>query len=54
MYYCRNFFRRRQEQGIGTKLGVKLAAKFLIKVWTVKKKDEIFDQDHLNLGDPQV
>jgi transposase len=53
-YYGRRYLRRQHEQGIGTKLRVKLAAKLLITAWTLMKKKEMFDPTCLNLGDTQV
>ena len=38
-----------REQGIKTKMRVKLAAKLLIIAWTVMKKQEAFDPSFLNL-----
>jgi hypothetical protein len=54
MYFGRKLHRRRQEQGIGTKMRVKLASKLLIIAWTLMKKKEMFDPACLNLGDTQV
>jgi transposase len=54
MYFGRKVYRRRQEQGIGTKMRVKLAAKLLIIAWTLMKKKEMFDPTCINLGDAQV
>jgi transposase len=53
-YFGRKLRGRRQEQGIGTKMRVKLAAKLLIIAWTLMKKKELFDPTCLNLGDTQV
>jgi transposase len=53
-YFGRKYLRRQHEQGIGTKLRVKLAAKLLIIAWTLMKKKEMFDPDCLNLGDTKV
>jgi transposase len=54
MYCGRKYLRRQQEQGIGTNLRVKLAAKLLIIAWTLMKKKEMFDPACLNLEDTQV
>lgn len=54
IYFGRKLRGRRQEQGIGTKMRVKLAAKLLIIAWTLMKKKEMFDPDCLNLGDTEV
>ncbi len=53
-YYGRRYLRRQNEQGAGTKLRVKLAAKLLIIAWTLMKKKEMFDPNCLNLGDAKV
>jgi transposase len=54
MYFGRKLRGRRQEQGIGTKMRVKLAAKLLIIAWTLMKKKEMFDPNCLNMGDTKV
>jgi len=54
MYYGRKYLRRQHEQGAGTKLRVKLAAKLLIIAWTLMKKKEMFDPNCLNLGEAKV
>jgi len=54
MYFGRKVHARQQEQGIGTKMRVKLAAKLLIIAWTLMKKKEVFDPACINLGDTQV
>jgi len=54
MYFGRKLRSRRQEQGIGTKMRVKLAAKLLIIAWTLMKKKEMFDPACINLGDTQI
>ena len=54
MYFGRKLRGRRQEQGIGTKMRVKLAAKLLIIAWTLMKKKEMFDPACLNMGDTKV
>ncbi len=54
MYFGRKVHGRRQEQGIGTKMRVKLAAKLLIIAWTLMKKKEMFDPACINLGDTQI
>jgi transposase len=53
-YYGRKYLRRQHEQGAGTKLRVKLAAKLLIIAWTLMKKKEMFDPACLNIGDMPV
>jgi hypothetical protein len=48
MNYGRKYLHRQQEQGIGTKLRLKLAAKLLIIVLRLmKKKEKIFDLVYL-------
>ena len=54
IYFGRKLRGRRQEQGIGTKMRVKLAAKLLIIAWTLMKKKEMFDPACLNMGDAEV
>ncbi len=50
-YFIRYFTRllrgRERERGIKTKMKVKLAAKMLKIAWTLMKKEEVFDPDHL-------
>jgi transposase len=53
-YYGRKYLRRQHEQGVGTKLRVKLAAKLLVIAWTLMKKNEMFNPNCLNLGDAKV
>jgi transposase len=40
---------REKERGIKTKMRVKLAAKLLVIAWTLLKKGEVFNPDHLNI-----
>ena len=54
IYFGRKLCGRRLEQGIGTKMRVKLAAKLLIIAWTLMKKKEMFDPTRLNMGDTKV
>ena len=44
--YSINFAKRK---GIKTKMRVKLAVKMLVIAWTLMKKKEVFDPDHLNI-----
>ncbi|HYA88974.1 MAG TPA: IS110 family transposase [Nitrospirota bacterium] len=53
-YYTKKLKNRAQEQGIGTKMRVKLAAKLLIVAWTLMKKKEVFDPAYLEMGDTEV
>jgi transposase len=46
-YYTGKLRGRAQESGIRTKLRVKLAAKLLILAWTLMKRKEPFDPQHL-------
>jgi transposase len=46
-YYTRILRGRERERGIKTKMKVKLAAKMLKIAWTLMKKQEVFDPDHL-------
>jgi transposase len=48
-YFTRMLRGRQRERGIKTKMKVKLAAKMLKIAWTIMKKQEVFDADHLNL-----
>ena len=48
-YFTRILRGREREQGIKTKMRVKLAAKMLKIAWTLMKKKEIFDPNHLDL-----
>jgi len=50
-YYTNKLSGRQKENGIGTKMRVKLAAKLLIIAWTLMKKKESFDPTYLNLKD---
>jgi transposase len=49
-YYTNKLRGREREQGIRTKMRVKLAAKLLIIAWTLMKKKEVFDFKHLNIA----
>ena len=49
VYYSNQLRGREREPGIKTKMRVKLAAKLLIIAWTLMKKKEPFNPDHLNL-----
>ena len=46
-YFTRTLRGRQRERGIKTKMKVKLAAKMLKIAWTLMKKQEAFDPDHL-------
>jgi transposase len=46
-YYARMRRGRERERGIKTKMKVKLAAKMLKIAWTLMRKQEVFDPDHL-------
>jgi transposase len=46
-YYTRILRGREREPGIKTKMKVKLAAKMLKIAWTLMKKQEVFNPDHL-------
>ena len=46
-YYTRILRGRERERGIKTKMKVKLAAKMLKMAWTLMKRQEVFDPDHL-------
>ncbi len=48
-YFTRTLRGRERERGIKTKMRVKLAAKMLKIAWTLMKKQESFDPDHLYL-----
>jgi len=50
VYFANKLSGREREKGIKTKTRVKLAAKMLIIAWTLMKKREPFDLDHLNLN----
>jgi transposase len=47
-YYTNILRGREREQGIKTKMRVKLAAKMLVIAWTLMKKKEEFNPDYLN------
>jgi transposase len=46
-YFTRMLRGRQRERGIKTKMKVKLAAKMLKIAWTLMRKQEVFDPDHL-------
>ena len=46
-YFTRLLRGRQRERGIQTKMRVKLAAKMLKIAWTIMKKQEVFDPEHL-------
>ena len=46
-YYTRLLSGRQRERGIQTKMRVKMAAKMLKIAWTLMKKQEVFNPDHL-------
>ena len=46
-YFTRMLRGRERERGIKTKMKVKLAAKMLKIAWTIMKKKEVFDPNHL-------
>jgi len=48
-YYTNQLCGRERENGIKTKMKVKLAAKMLIIAWTLMKKKEPFDPSYLNI-----
>ena len=48
VYFTEKLRGREREQGIKTKMRVKLAAKMLIIAWTLMKKKEPFDPSYLN------
>jgi transposase len=48
-YFARMLQGRERERGIRTKMRVKLAAKLLVIAWTLMKKGEPFNPDHLYL-----
>ena len=48
IYYTNKLCDRQREQGIRTKMKVKLAAKMLIIAWTLMKKKEPFNPEYLN------
>jgi transposase len=50
-YFTEKLRGREREQGIKTKMRVKLAAKMLIIAWTLMKKKEPFDPSHLTKGE---
>ena len=49
VYYTNTLKGREREQGIKTKMRIKLAAKLLIMAWALMKKKESFNPGHLNL-----
>jgi transposase len=48
IYFAKMLRGRERERGIKTKMRVKLAVKMLIIAWTLMKKKEVFDPNHLN------
>jgi transposase len=46
-YYTAVLQGRERERGIRTKMRIKLAAKYLVIAWTLMKKKELFNPDHL-------
>lgn len=48
-YYTEKLSQRVREKGIKTKMRVKLAAKLLIIAWTLMKKQEAFNPEHIKL-----
>ena len=48
-YFARMLQGREREQGIRTKMRVKLAAKMLVIAWTLMKKGEPFNPEHLSV-----
>jgi transposase len=49
-YYTNILTGREKEKGIKTKMRVKLAAKLLVIAWTLMKKREPFDPEHIPIG----
>jgi transposase len=49
-YYANILTGREKEKGIKTKMRVKLAAKLLVIAWTLMKKREPFDPEHIQIG----
>jgi transposase len=47
-YFSRKIRGREREQGIKTKMRVKVAAKILVMAWTLMKKGATFKPEHLN------
>jgi transposase len=48
-YFTKLLHGREREQGIKTKMHVKLAAKMLVIAWTLMKKGEVFNADYLDI-----
>lgn len=48
VYFAKMLRGRERERGIKTKMRVKLAVKMLVIAWTLMKKKEVFDPNHLN------
>jgi len=48
VYYTHKLRGREKEPGIKTKMRIKLSAKLLLIAWTLMKKKEPFNPDHLN------
>ena len=53
-YFTDQLRGREKETGIKTKKRVKLAAKMLMIAWTLMKKQERFDPQHLGAGDSRI
>jgi len=49
VYFAKLLRGREREQGIITKMRVKLAVKMLVIAWTLMKRKEAFDPNHLNI-----
>ncbi len=47
-YFAKMLKGRQREQGIITKMRVKLAAKMLVIAWTLMKRQEVFDPAYMN------
>jgi len=48
-YFAKMLVSRQRERGIVTKMRVKVAAKMLVIAWTLMKRKEVFDPQHLNI-----
>jgi transposase len=49
IYFTQMLHGREREPGIRTKMRVKLAVKMLVIAWTIMKRKEAFDPNHLNI-----
>jgi transposase len=47
-YFTNKLKGRERERGIKIKMRVKLSAKLLVIAWTLMKKREVFNPDHIN------